>query len=406
MLKRNIFFIIAFIYNPCLANSGKEGKAKNIIVFLLDGLSTLTLAEARLFRRQVNNRDFLHLDKMAHFGLLKDVPKRPYENKDYTILQTLCGRIRKYKFYKCGQFKKCLVHKMQVASKSTGVVTTGNVFAPPANYATQELAHCKDAPAQILNKIGFKLNIIMGGGRSNMIPYGKSDPEYGMAQPGMRKDGRNLINEWWRGKTYEGRAVHSVWEKVGLDYVHSSKTDDLIGIFQPNTMATEERRNRTTDPSLDVMVRKAIEILRRNQNGYFLLVSNHNARKSPTETIAADDAISTVLKMTYPNETLIIIIGSKSSDGTDSSVDDRLLFASGPNLNQIKGIISTESLHKFLISTSCITHYKMAPHCRSQDTPMPVRPQYRTHSLASAVTRKFSLTKGILSFCIISFILQ
>lgn len=95
----------------------------------------------------------------------------------------------------------------------------------------QELSHCEDAATQILNIIGYKLNIIMGGGRAQMIPYGKSDPEYGMAEPGQRKDGRNLINEWWKGKTYEGRAVHSVWEKVGLDFVQSWKTDDLIGLF-------------------------------------------------------------------------------------------------------------------------------------------------------------------------------
>lgn len=44
------------------------------------------------------------------------------------------------------------------------------------------------------------------------------------------------------------------------------------GLFSPQSMSYDINRNPEQEPSLSAMVQKAIEILRKNTNGYFLFV--------------------------------------------------------------------------------------------------------------------------------------
>lgn len=46
------------------------------------------------------------------------------------------------------------------------------------------------------------------------------------------------------------------------------------GLFEPKDMKYELNRNASTDPSIVEMTEKAIRILRRNPNGFFLFVED------------------------------------------------------------------------------------------------------------------------------------
>lgn len=48
----------------------------------------------------------------------------------------------------------------------------------------------------------------------------------------------------------------------------------LPGLFEPKDMQYELNRNTSTDPSIVEMTEKAIRILRRNPNGFFLFVED------------------------------------------------------------------------------------------------------------------------------------
>ncbi|KAH3859394.1 hypothetical protein DPMN_102114 [Dreissena polymorpha] len=48
--------------------------------------------------------------------------------------------------------------------------------------------------------------------------------------------------------------------------------DLTTGLFEPNHMQYEHERNTSREPSLAMMTQKAIEVLRKGHNGYFLLV--------------------------------------------------------------------------------------------------------------------------------------
>ncbi|VDI62066.1 alkaline phosphatase [Mytilus galloprovincialis] len=102
-------------------------------------------------------------------------------------------------------------------------------------------------------------------------------------------------------------------------------------------MQYEVDRNRSSngEPSISEMTGKAINILKRNTNGFFLMVeggridhAHHDSKGAFAleETLAFEEAISTALEMTDKRDTLIIVtadhshvfsIGGYSNRGND-----------------------------------------------------------------------------------------
>jgi alkaline phosphatase len=81
-------------------------------------------------------------------------------------------------------------------------------------------------------------------------------------------------------------------------------------------MSYELDRDPAKEPSLADMTTKAIDVLSKNSNGYFLMVEggriDHalhgtNAKRALEDTIAFDDAIKAVLAKVDLNNTLIVV---------------------------------------------------------------------------------------------------
>lgn len=66
--------------------------------------------------------------------------------------------------------------------------------------------------------------------------------------------------------------------KVTLAWARSSSwsCSPPPGLFEPKDMKFELNRNASTDPSIVEMTDKAIRILRRNPNGFFLFVEDES----------------------------------------------------------------------------------------------------------------------------------
>ena len=54
--------------------------------------------------------------------------------------------------------------------------------------------------------------------------------------------------------------------------VDTENTDYLFGLFSRGHMSYEKDRNPATQPSLAEMTGKAIDVLQKNDNGFFLMV--------------------------------------------------------------------------------------------------------------------------------------
>ncbi|XP_055003832.1 alkaline phosphatase-like [Boleophthalmus pectinirostris] len=222
------------------------------------------------------------------------------------------------------------------AGKSVGIVTTTRVqHATPATayahsasrkwYSDADMSAsakedgCTDISAQLINNTD--IDVIIGGGRKYMTPRGTKDPEYpwDILSRGKRQDGRNLIDEWKEKKL--GKVAHYVWNRTHFDAVNPETTDYLMALFEPGDLRFEADRDPKMDPSIVETTEKAIRILQKNKNGFFLLVeggridqAHHDGRgyMALHETVAFDYAIAKALELTKEEETLTVVTADHS----------------------------------------------------------------------------------------------
>ncbi len=224
-----------------------------------------------------------------------------------------------------------LLERAEQRGLATGVVTTTRItHATPAStyahtpnrdweYAGQlpPGATLPDIAAQLVQRqrTGNGIEVVLGGGRESMLPVEMADPEY-PDRRGRRRDGRNLINEWLEaqpGSTF-------VWNREQL---LAAGDGPLLGLFEPSHMRYEADRSkdRAGEPSLAEMTRVAIARLRKQRKGYFLMVEggridhgHHagNAYRALTDTIAFSDAVRAATEAVDARDTLILVTADHS----------------------------------------------------------------------------------------------
>jgi alkaline phosphatase len=166
------------------------------------------------------------------------------------------------------------------------------------------------------------LEVAMGGGRDRFLTKNDADPE-NRRKTGRRKDGRNLAKEW---ETAGGRYV---WDQAGLDAIDPATTGPVLGLFEASHMQYEV--DRVNEPSLTAMTEKAIKILQRGPNGFFLMVeggrvdhAHHegNAYRALNEAIELARAVQKAADM-MGDDTLIVVTADHSHTLTISGYPTR-----------------------------------------------------------------------------------
>ncbi|NWS19872.1 PPBN protein, partial [Pachyramphus minor] len=359
-----------------LALQPEAQRAKNIILFMGDGMGLSTMSAARIYKGQLaggsGEESVLAMETFPHMALAKvsgAVPGGtfllpltktqldPSCFQTYTIDRQVPDSAGTGTAYLCGVkanaktlglsgaavYGKCrttfgnevdsILHRARLAGKSVGIVTTTRVqhASPAAAYAHSASRSwyadanmpkealrdgCKDIAYQLVHNTD--INVILGGGRMYMTPKRTPDPEYpeDPDQNGTRKDGRDLIAEWLSAK----QGARYVWDKKGLDAVEDDSVSHLMGLFEPKDMRYELNRNTSTDPSIVEMTEKAIRILRRNPSGFFLFVEDKidhghhsgRAKQALMETVMLDRAVARAGELTSPSDTLTVVTADHS----------------------------------------------------------------------------------------------
>lgn len=331
-------------------------RAKNVILFVGDGMGVSTVTAARILDGQLREEDgeknVLAMEELPYLALSKTYSANqqtsdsaPTMTAMVTGVKTNDGVIsinqsvaRKEKDNTVIQANK-LTTILELAEKkgmATGVISSARLThaTPAATYAhiserdwesdasLPEGATVKDIAAQLIDNfgaggIGNGLEVALGGGRSKFLPNTVADPE-DAGKMGERKDGRNLTGEWV--SKFGGQYVH---KKAEFDAIDPATTHHLLGLFERSHM--EYEADRTTDtagePSIAEMTGKAIDILEKNRKGFFLHVEggridhgHHvgNAYRALTDAIALDEAIRVAMEKTDSRETLIIVSADHS----------------------------------------------------------------------------------------------
>uniref|UniRef100_A0A8C6WDY7 Alkaline phosphatase n=1 Tax=Nannospalax galili TaxID=1026970 RepID=A0A8C6WDY7_NANGA len=330
-----------------------QTSAKNLIIFLGDGMGVPTVTATRILKGQLNGHlgpeTPLAMDLFPYMALSKTYSvDRQVPDSASTATAYLCGVKANYKtigLSAAARFDQCnttfgnevfsVMYRAKKAGKSVGVVTTTRVqHASPAGtyvhtvnrnwYGDADMPAsalqegCKDIATQLISNMD--INVILGGGRKYMFPEGTPDPEYpnDVNATGTRLDGRNLVEEWL--STRQGSRY--VWNREELIQASlDPSVTYLMGLFQPVDTEFEIYRDRMLDPSLKDMTEAALRVLSRNPKGFYLFVEGgridrgHHlgtAYLALTEAVMFDSAIERASELTSEQDTLTIVTADHS----------------------------------------------------------------------------------------------
>ena len=334
----------------------RKGKAKNVILFIGDGMGVSTLTASRIFEGQMHGEsgeeNRLSFEQFPYSALSKTYSANQQTSDsaptmagivtglktDEGVLSIDQNVVRGNYKTAAGNQAKTILEMAEESGRSTGVVSTARIThaTPGACYShtpdrdweadNDILIRKKDAydagfpdiARQLIEfKTGDGLEVALGGGRTKFLPKEIADPESANLT-GERRDKRDLTQEWLK----KPNSAY-VWNKAQFDAIDPKKTKHLLGLFQPSHMQfeTDRAKDKAGEPSLAEMTTKAIDILSQNKNGYFLMVeggridhAHHlgNAFRALRDTVALSDAVRAASQKVNLDDTLIIVTADHS----------------------------------------------------------------------------------------------
>jgi alkaline phosphatase len=373
-----------------------KGSAKNVILFVGDGMGISTITAARILDGQnkgmMGEENDLSFDKFPFSGLAKTYnvdAQTPDSAGTMTAMMSgiktdagVLGVDEDVVRGNCASTKGIemitALELAEIAGKSTGVISTARIThaTPAATYAKSaernwedisdmditnnpERADCEDIALQLVNfednlearYSGVNIDgieVVMGGGRRHFLPkeatYNSIDAASDIE--GDRTDGRDLTAEWQANYT-DGAYV---FDQASFDAINAETTTRVFGLFNESHMQYEADRSNDIagEPSLSEMTTKAIDILDNNEKGFFLTVesgridhAHHagNAYNALNDTIEFAKAVQAAVDATSQEDTLIIVTADHSHVFTIAGYPKR----GNPILGKVVGIGATEA---------------------------------------------------------------
>lgn len=346
-------------------------RARNIILFVGDGMGITTLTAARIFEGQglglQGEEHELYFENFPQTAIVKtyntnsQVPDSAGTmgamvtglktdigvfGYDETVVRGDCTTTSDKNIV------TSYLEMAEVTGMATGIISTarithatpGALYAktPDRNYedisdipADSNCAgNIEDIASQLVNfeenlEARFDgidvdgIDVVMGGGRRHFLP---KDAAYNQEKPadagaeGDRTDGRDLTAEWV--EKYGDMGGVYVKDLAEFNAIPTD-TSMVFGLFNESHMQYEADRDNDIlgEPSIAEMTEKAVKILGNNANGFFLMVesgridhAHHagNAYGAFTDTVALAEAVKAAYENTNPAETLILVTADHS----------------------------------------------------------------------------------------------
>jgi alkaline phosphatase len=300
--RLSAFIIVSIILSGSLhCYAGKiqipEKKTRNIVLFIGDGMGV-----AQVYAAMTRSDHTLALERFPYSGFSKT-----YSFDDYITdsgagaTAIACGIKTRVGMIGMGPDSVAVKSIVEIAHKNglaTGVVVTCCVtHATPAAFVAHnpDRADYEDIAKDFLNG---SIDLFIGGGENHFR---------------KRKDGRDLCNDL---KEQGFDVVYNIGD------MNKSNSGKLAALLAKSDMpkASEGREGM-----LKAMTKKALEVLRKDKNGFFLMVegsaidwacAGHNINYAISETIDLDDAIGVAKEFADENgETLIIVTADHETGG-------------------------------------------------------------------------------------------
>ncbi len=338
--------------------AGANARARNVILFVGDGMGITTITAARIFEAQQRAKaaggsypgfaggeeNLLAFEKLPNRALVKTYnTNAQVPDSAGTITAMTTGtktRIGVLGLNPGQGVEACktpsavpalLGELAQARGMGVGVVTTTRItHATPAGMyahtpfrdwegaddkfpAADRASGCADIASQMVTFKGG-ITVALGGGLDHFRPA-DLDP----ASFGTRDDGRDLIAEWQKA-TPSGRFVSSADTFRALD---AKAVGPVLGLFSASHMDYNADADRTKQPSLAEMAVFAVRKLQAasGSKGFVLMVeggridhAHHatNAFRALDETVEFARAVEEVMKLIDPKTTLVLVTADHS----------------------------------------------------------------------------------------------
>ena len=280
---------------------------KNIILMIGDGMGI-----SQITAGMYANNGFLNLERCKILGLIKTHSK----NKLITDSAAGATAFATGKKTKNGMISqamsdstdyKTFVEYAEENNKATGIVVTSTVThaTPACFYAHFPRRYEANEPisSQFINS---GIEVLIGGGKH----YFEN-----------RKDGRNLLNELKKDN-------YTIVDTMSQDF-NTENVDKLVYLYspyQPGKLIFEPKdEHPSRGPILPLATEKALEILKKDTNGFFLMVEgsqidwgghDNNSEYIVNEVKDFDKSIQKVLDFAkLDGETLVIITADHETGG-------------------------------------------------------------------------------------------
>jgi alkaline phosphatase len=339
--------LAAVIVAGCASNGGMtdaKRPARNVILFLGDGMGVSTVTAARIFdgqsRGETGEENSLSFETFPHVALVKTYnSNQQVPDSAGTATAILTGTKTRAGVINIGpeaRRRNCdeglanrlptFAEVMAASGKSVGVVTTTRVtHATPAAVYAQSVerdwesdaclpaqaaaAGCRDIAAQLTAlPPGQGPDIVLGGG---LREFRGSD------SGGKRRTaGQDLVADWLAASGGR-RLIQSREALADLD-----PGEQVLGLFAESHMTyIAEREDPTSEPTIQEMTAAAIDYLQARGEGYYLLVEggridhgHHDGYPGYAllETQAFADAVAIALDKVDLAETLVLVTADHS----------------------------------------------------------------------------------------------
>ncbi len=345
------------------------GSAKNVILFVGDGMGITTLTASRIREGQLNGsteggeEHYLSFEQFPNTALVKVYnvnAQVPDSAGTMTAMMTgvktdvgVIGVDEDIERGDCstlaGNELRTALELAEIKGMSTGIVATARIThaTPAATYAKSPdrnwednsdlpdgaaAAGCMDIASQLINFEDHLeaaipgvdvdgIDVIMGGGRRHFLPNDAAFNVEDVAPDveGDRTDGRDLTAEW-QEKYPEGVYIT---DSAGFATVNPQVDTRILALFNESHMQYEQDRlnDRAGEPSLTEMVTAAVQALSTNDRGFFLMVesgridhAHHagNAEGALQDTIEMAEAVAAADALTDDSDTLILVTADHS----------------------------------------------------------------------------------------------
>jgi alkaline phosphatase len=303
--------------------AGNAFAAKNVIVLVPDGCSNSVQTLSRWYAGKP-----LTVDSMVVGQVITYMADSVVTDSAPAATAFACGHKSSDKFIGVGPKADKLLTGLAVPSEemrykplatvleaarlkglATGLVATSTIsHATPAAFAAH--VHSRSLESEIMEQIVYQnVDVVLGGGKRYLLPA---------TQGGSRTDGENLI------AVLQDQGYSFIETADQLAQVSSGK---VFGMFASGAMAPEIDRSTLapTQPSLATMTAKAIELLSRDSDGFFLMVEGsqvdwaghaNDAIYMVADFLAFDDATRVALDFAKQHgDTLVLAFPDHDTGG-------------------------------------------------------------------------------------------